>query len=861
MAIYHFSAQVISRSQGRSSVAAAAYRAAENLLDERTGLRHNFTRKADVVQQAILLPKTAPEWMQDRATLWNAVEQGERRKDAQLAREINVALPLELSEAENWALLTDFVQRECVDHGMVADVALHRGHTGGKAQPHGHVLLTLREVRPDGFGQKVRGWNDRTLLGHWREAWAAYCNLALAKAGFDLRIDHRTLAAQGIALEPQSKIGAAAARSHLERFALHQALAYRNGERLLDDPAIALDALTQQQSTFTLQDMARFINRHSGDAEQFAAVYAKVKACPDLVHLGQDGSGKDRFTTRELLTLESEMVNTAVEGSKLVQHEVCDKQLEQLLEDKQLSQEQRVALQHLAQSGEVACVTGFAGSGKSTLLGAAREVWEAAGYRVLGMTLSAIAAENLTASAGIASLTVASAFWHWDHQIARLLPQDIVVVDEAAMLGSRQLSRVITAARSLGAKVVLVGDPEQLQAIEAGAAYRAIADHVGSVQLTEIWRQQVDWQRLATRDFAHGKTAAAMAAYARHDNVHWFATDDRTLDTLVARWDEVRSQAPGTSQLMLAYTRAEVRQLNEKARGRLQAQGELGHDHRCITAVGERSLAAGERIYFLQNERQALKVNNGTLGTITQIDGEQLQVDVDGVGERRQVSFCLGDYNAIDHGYAATVYKAQGVTVDRTHLLASRYFDRHSAYVALSRHRQGADIYVSRDQFAGFYQLMGIFGRARSKDITLDYAHVRELSLTDDHLRPATSRLVRLSAMESGLAAQAERQLLQKGLKWLGSQTGLSVSFAVRAGDKGIYWGEVTLSGKRFGFLEQVGSQAKLIPADWLLSCEEGKAMVIERQTTETGEERLRGKQLEVELSMREALEIGERCL
>ena len=327
MAIYHFSAQVISRSQGRSSVAAAAYRSAEKLMDARTALIHDFTRKSDVVEQAILLPKDAPEWMRDREKLWNGVEQVEKRKDAQLARDINLALPREFTPEQNWALLTSFVEREFVDRGMVADVAFHRGHKGGEDQPHGHVLLTLREVTPDGFGQKVRAWNDRQLLQDWRAQWADHCNRELARQGYDLRIDHRTLAAQGVDLEPQSKIGPKAAERAMARFEEHQALAQRNGERIRQDPKIALTALTRQQSTFTHQDLARFVNRHTVDAEQFEAVYETVKGHPALVHLGQDDRGRDRFTTREHLALETQMVEQATDQAQAAEHVVSDAHL------------------------------------------------------------------------------------------------------------------------------------------------------------------------------------------------------------------------------------------------------------------------------------------------------------------------------------------------------------------------------------------------------------------------------------------------------------------------------------------------------------------------------------------------------
>lgn len=221
MAIYHFSAKIIGRSQGRSAVASAAYRAAERLHDDQLDRDHDYTAKAGVVHSEILLPEgAAPRW-QDRATLWNEVEAGERQRNSQLAREIEIALPRELGRAEAVRLAQDFVREQFVSRGMVADLNVHWATAGdGEAQPHAHVMLTMREVVPgqdgDGerarFGHKVAAWNDRGLLVGWRERWAELANARLAELDHDVRIDHRSYAAQDIALEPQNKIGPAGAR-------------------------------------------------------------------------------------------------------------------------------------------------------------------------------------------------------------------------------------------------------------------------------------------------------------------------------------------------------------------------------------------------------------------------------------------------------------------------------------------------------------------------------------------------------------------------------------------------------------------------------------------------------------------------
>lgn len=197
VAIFHLSAKVIGRSGGRSSVAAAAYRTAGRLRDDRQGVEHDYTRKGGVVHTETILPENAPDWMSDRDQLWNAVEAIEKRRDAQLAREIEVSLPRELDGPARLELLRGFVQREFVDRGMIADVAVHEAKArDGQAQPHAHVMLTMRELTGDGFGKKDRAWNAPDLLVGWREAWARDANAALERAGRSERIDHRTLKAQ-----------------------------------------------------------------------------------------------------------------------------------------------------------------------------------------------------------------------------------------------------------------------------------------------------------------------------------------------------------------------------------------------------------------------------------------------------------------------------------------------------------------------------------------------------------------------------------------------------------------------------------------------------------------------------------------
>lgn len=194
MAMYRLSASVLSRSQGRSSVAAAAYRAGEKLANARDGMEHDYSKRVGVVSSEILLPAGAPAYLADRETLWNTVEAAEKRKDAQVAREVQLALPHELGAHQRAELVRGFVQAQFVDRGMVADVAIHApGVKGDTRNHHAHVLLTTRAVSPDGFEGKNREWNAKDLLASWRSEWADEVNAALERYDIVERVDHRSL--------------------------------------------------------------------------------------------------------------------------------------------------------------------------------------------------------------------------------------------------------------------------------------------------------------------------------------------------------------------------------------------------------------------------------------------------------------------------------------------------------------------------------------------------------------------------------------------------------------------------------------------------------------------------------------------
>src|SRR5665213_3518565 len=733
MALYHLSMKPISRASGRSSVASAAYRAAEQLENERDGIVHDFSRRSGVEHAEIVIPAGADAaWAKERSALWNAAEASEKRKDARVAREIEVSLPHELSGEQRLALTRAFAQGLADRYGVAVDFAIHSPH--GKTDirnHHAHIMMTTRTVGPDGLGEKSDlELENRKLqalglptsheqLRDIRIGWEQRTNEHLARAGLDIRVDHRSHQERGLEIEPTQHMGVHATQMErrgkdVSRVRLDEEAAQRNAALIREKPDQVLTLITAEKSVFDRHDVARVLHRYIDGAEAFQAAFAKVMASPALVALQaeqRDEHGRvveqARHSTREMVSIERDMANSADRMVSARGFGVAGRHVDAAIGAQQragiqLADEQRAAVAHVAGPERIAAVVGLAGAGKSTMLAAAREAWEAQGYHVHGAALAGKAAEGLEESSGIASRTLASWERGWERGFDQLGPRDVFVIDEAGMVGSKQLSRFITEADRAGAKIVLVGDPEQLQPIGAGAAFRSVAERVGFVELEGVRRQHEDWQRAASVDFGRYRTAEGLAAYAERGAIRLDDTGEQARSAIVRDVMADMAVRPDGSRLVLAHRRVDVQDLNEAIRAARQERGELVGEIAYQTTEGARFFAPGDRLLFRENNRD-LGVKNGMLGTVEQAEEGRLGVRLDsarGPGQGRAVSVSMADYAAVDHGYAVTIHKAQGATVDRAYVLASgTMMDRHLTYVAMTRHRDEAQLYAGRDEF------------------------------------------------------------------------------------------------------------------------------------------------------------------
>ncbi len=495
------------------------------------------------------------------------------------------------------------------------------------------------------------------------------------------------------------------------------------GAELLFEWLASPDGLTERSASFGRRDVLQAISSafpQGGDVtdilsltDAFLASAWVVPLQPvglqtrDVIRRRRDGAlvalhvDAARWTTPEMLATEQQVITSAIRRQHDRAGEASPGHVRVALAARSsLSEEQARMVERITRSGfGVEVVEGVAGSGKTYALGAARLAWERSGYQVIGCALAARAAAELEAGSGIRSMTLARLLRYLDHDGSGLDPRTVVVVDEAAVVGTRTLAQLFGHAEAGRAKVVLVGDHRQLPEIDAGGVFAALTQRLDAVRLLENRRQIHAWERAALHELRSGDARAAFDAYRYRGRIRSAPDPDRVRAQLVDDWWSAR--ANGQRCLMIAPRHHDVEELNRRARQHLRAAGNLGPDQ---LDVDGRRFAVGDEVLAGHNDYR-LGVLNGTHGTITHIDelGGTLRLSVENGGV---VDLPFGYVTAgfLTHAYATTIHKAQGRTVDQSFVLANGGLDRQRAYTALSRGSGRNTLYITepdaRDEHA-----------------------------------------------------------------------------------------------------------------------------------------------------------------
>ena len=461
----------------------------------------------------------------------------------------------------------------------------------------------------------------------------------------------------------------------------------------------AVRRITDHDNTFTKRDLVRFTAEESqgkglGAKDILSVVGDTLKTSPDIVSLGRVGDDI-RYTTREILELETKMMSAAERLNASEVKAVKTETVQSVLSKREtFSEEQTKAVRHITETpGRIKAVSGMAGTGKSFSLATAREIWEQDGFQVIGAALSGKAAQGLEEGAGIKSETIHNTLFDLREEKLELSSKSIVVVDEAGMVGTRQMNELIRYVEKQEAKIVLVGDAKQLQPVDAGGPFKAISEKIGFVELTEIRRQREEWAREAVQRIARGEASEMLTSFAEKGQL--FVGKDRVelLDQAFQDWKREGVESP-KDHLILAATNQDIRKLNDRAQQERFSANKLGSEK---MRINSQTIFEGDRVLFTRNSRM-FGVKNGSLGTVEKLNREE-QILTARLDSGERVSIELEHYDHVRLGYAVTTHKSQGMTVENTYVvLGGGMQDRELSYVQASRAREKTRLYAEEGE-------------------------------------------------------------------------------------------------------------------------------------------------------------------
>jgi len=408
-----------------------------------------------------------------------------------------------------------------------------------------------------------------------------------------------------------------------------------------------------------------------------------------------------RYTTRSVLDAEQHVIRSANGLKTDTGHGVDEDRRAAVLAGKYgtMSGEQVRAFRHCTGDEGLAIISGQAGTGKSFCMAAIRDAYEAGGHRVVGLAFTRKVVRNLGNDGFEHASTIHRQLMNLNNGRTSWDAKTVVMVDEAGMVDTKLMAMVTAHAHDAGAKLILVGDSRQLSSIDRGGMYSVLTERHGAAVLSEVRRQYKSDERRASEMMHEGNFDGALAIYDQKGAIHWTRTQPEARAELVEKWAADTAADRDKSCFVFAYANQDVDLLNVALRAVRKERGELEwKDHSIKTAHGRFDFSAGDRIQFTGNDNRA-GIENGFTGTIMAIDGTHLAVKLAGP-EGKVINFDAANFGHFRHGYAGTVWKGQGDTLDQTYLYHSEHFRSAPSYVALTRHRKATDLFVATNTAA-----------------------------------------------------------------------------------------------------------------------------------------------------------------
>jgi Ti-type conjugative transfer relaxase TraA len=756
MAICFVGVKFIKRSEGRNAVMKAAYidRAdyffeGNCILASRT---FDFSWKEKPEHSGVVLPNGANEKFLNPQILWNAIEQFEKRKDSQVGKEYVLALPDDecVTLEDKIELVRRYIKIVCTDRGYGAHYAIHQGESrklseldedfeyeNASRNSHAHIMEVSREFDESGesFSKKNRNKLPQVRKGLVVDAsdnvatWVHVQNSFFEEKGWDLRVDPPGIIKQKH-LGPRRLRGEKGIHGLIENDSVKD-----QNKRLMNDPNVLLQALTEKQSVFTEEDVGRMMS-FEGTHEEIEKRISNFWNNPKLVQLYAKDSPEQpvpKFTSQQAYDEERKIVRLAERLHEKNSHKLSKKvDLESF--KKGLTSEQKQAFDYVVSGKRISNIVGDAGTGKSHLLVSLRDLYESAGYSVKAFGPDNRTAEVLKSKGFEDATNIYSKLWKHRHKKLTVKSgKEVWLIDEAGKLGNRALLELLKLAEKNDVQLCFTGDPKQLESVERGGMFGYFCKQFPSARLTEILRQnrltdREIGKKLATND--EEKIREAVDLINLQGGFIWesgSSNGPHECSRMISQWIQDRRHFPGDTQLMISLKNEDVRFLNDEAHKYLISCGEVANDEfECHTPYGVIYVSENDQILFRQNDYK-IGVTNGQRGILVKASEKEFRVKIQSESGEKEVRFNPSEYCAFQLGYAMSVFSAQGETIDRCYVKYHKHNYQALFYVSATRHIRYMQVFVSNKEADSIARIKKQVARNRQKDITLNYTSLPEI--------------------------------------------------------------------------------------------------------------------------------------
>ena len=790
--MYHCNVKIISAKNNEGIIAKAAYNSGMLLenkkIDLVTGIKiikkHDYRNKQGVVYSEIFGPKDIEINNKDRELLWQKVEEKDKREDSQYAKEIVIGLPKELTIEENIELIKEYIEDVFCSRGIVADVNYHNDN---KKNPHAHILVTMRKIEKDKegfkFGNKERSWNSKEVLKDIRASYAFYQNKHLLLNGVNKQVTDKSYKDLGIGVESTCKIGKGFYIKDSERIEYNKYVYQERAEKLIRNPALVLRLLELEKQSFTKRDIEKKIEEILKKGEKIVKEEVNTNVInTDLKDKKENHNDNNlKFTKEKEEILQGKILDKLISneevkevkganifGKKYYISSKNEKLSKDLLDitkkledinfvrtkiklgdfyidrDKELSEEQRNAIEVLSNNSSIGVLRGKAVSGKTVMLKKICKIYKRSGTEVIALAPTAKVADDLMGIGCKYSKTVDSiqSLEKYIESSKRALSQEgmsiskihrqiklsgykhpfsreqgrrkLVIVDEAAMLSKEKMLYLSKAALENKAKIIFVGDENQLSPVRAlGGGFESILENVQEkVELKEVYRQKDEKDKEISRLLASYKISNAVEKISEKENMLNTIKGEGNLAILSMSSEFVRNyKENGVTdgrQVMLAHSRSDVRKINAITRESLKLLGYLrkgSNKQREYVSdeylIDQKNIEdkiefyIGDQIICKKNNKE-IGVNNGERATVIGVSDNIIKIK-NSKGEIKTIN--ISEYEEIEYAYAMTIHSSQGSTVEKSYIYMKQNMGYRLSYVGLTRHREECKIYISESDF------------------------------------------------------------------------------------------------------------------------------------------------------------------